>query len=119
MSGYAEPATETAKNVLSDACSELHAELAFIWEGFVITTVLFGYLIIHALRMRRRGVPNVSKHSNTGRANRSPLRQIWQKTVSHSAHVASAAPDLFADPLGSAPAFGAGIVDDEESGQKP
>ena len=53
---------EKAKDVLSDACSELHAELAFIWIAFVVTTLLFGYLIVQALRMRSRGVPRVSKH---------------------------------------------------------
>jgi len=84
---------QQAKNVLSDACSELHAELAFIWIGFVATTLLFGYLIVQALRMRSRGVP-----------------KVMQKTLGHSAHVAAATPDPFADPVGSSPQIGAGIA---------
>jgi hypothetical protein len=43
----------TAKKILSSACSELHAELAFIWIGFVVSTLLTVYLVSLGLKAGR------------------------------------------------------------------
>ncbi|ORX34186.1 hypothetical protein BD324DRAFT_168878 [Kockovaella imperatae] len=87
---------QAAKKIFQSACSELHAQLAFIWIGFIVTTLLLGYLVVHALRMKHHGVPNV-----------------FQKTLKLSNYIENAPRDPFADPSGNYGVVGAGIAQDE------
>ena len=49
-----------ARKVIQSACSELHAELAFIWIAFVLITFVLGYTIVLGMRQQSRGDRTVS-----------------------------------------------------------
>ncbi|KAJ9112102.1 hypothetical protein QFC22_006402 [Naganishia vaughanmartiniae] len=77
---------KVAKKVLKQACSQIHASLAFSWMSFVLSTIILVGMFVLGIRERRKGNRNA---------------EAWKMLVMQSnEHTASSnAVDPFADPV--------------------
>ncbi|KAK4689042.1 hypothetical protein P7C73_g1069, partial [Tremellales sp. Uapishka_1] len=90
-----------AKKILQSACSEIHAQLAFVWIGFVVLTFVTAYLLWLGVRQQSRG-----------------NRSIWRTSVHNYNVSVHSHSDPFNDPIGGypGPSVGvAGVVDEESN----
>lgn len=104
----ADKVSAALRNVMESTCSELHAQLAFLWIGFVVTTFVFGYTVVLILRTRSRGGKSVSARSaSLGRGGLTG--QIGETTYRNFNTVMHTHDDPFQDPVGAAPGPSVGV----------
>ncbi|KAL7420362.1 hypothetical protein Q5752_005332 [Cryptotrichosporon argae] len=100
LEGLDADALALIKKAMQKACSELHAELAFIWIGFAVLVLVLAHLGGTALRARR---------AVGGRA-------AWRASLRSAGRGAR---DPFSDPVGAAAGPTVGLAGNEDPDGKP
>ena len=99
---------DLAKKILKQSCRLLHAELAFIWIGFIMTTLVLGATVFlwykagatkAVSRVRADAWPDVCGQRTDG--------QTWRENLFTRHHLAK---DPFADPQGQVRGPTVGVV---------
>ncbi|KAK8847648.1 hypothetical protein IAR55_005507 [Kwoniella newhampshirensis] len=83
------------KKVFKSACRDLHADLAFIWIGFIVATMIVGFTVVLGMRQ-----PHGTK--------------MWRSNYKEYERASHTSADPFADPVGSARGPVVGVAEDPD-----